>query len=330
MNVPGPTGVLVLSGLLAVSVVAAANMLFTELRGLPRHHGEAPRWWRLRANGVRGLSAAVPAVTAWWVSGWPVAGAACAALVTAWPAVAGGRRAERRQIEVLEAVVSWSQGLRDTVAGGASLEQAISVSVEGASPVLQPALEEVRSRMLVREPLDAALQPLAQAPGADVVVAALVLAARRRGDRLPEVLSGIVDTCAQEVGQRRQILANRAGIHRSVQIIVGVTVLIFAYLATFGAAYMAPYDSFTGQLVLAAVVAVIGAGFTWLARLGTTTAVPRFLTELTPGEQRVVQILAGSTAHAPGFQRGTTSTSDPASSATAAAVPTRPTRKEQR
>ncbi len=201
----------------------------------------------------------------------------------------------------------WTQGLRDTVAGGASLEQAVGVSVEGAAPALRPALEQVRSRMLVRHPLDAALQPLQDVPGADFVAAALTLAARRRGDRLPDVLSGIVSTCAQEVAQRRQILAARAGIHRSVQIIMAITVAILAWMATIGAAYMAPYDDATGQGVLALVIAVIAAGFLWLARLDSTVSGPRFFTaDLTSSDHRVITAL-GLSAPAPATGRASTS-----------------------
>ncbi|GAB3260016.1 hypothetical protein GCM10027456_39900 [Kineosporia babensis] len=295
-----------LSFLVAVAAVTALYMLVLELRGEVRPVSPQEDQKGRTSSGAVGRLARIP-VGWWarialafavaglvaWVTRWPVAVGACAVMVLSWPAFTAGRRAERQEIEVLEAVVVWTQGLRDTVSGGASLEQAIGVSVDQAPPALQEGLDRVRGRLMVREPLDAALAPLQDVPGADFVTAALTLAARRRGDRLPDVLSGIVDTCSQEVAQRRQILAARAGIHRSVQIIIGVTLAILTWMATVGAAYMAPYDSASGQGVLALAIGVIAIGFFWLARLDTTVSGPRFFTpSLSSGETRIVTGLA--------------------------------------
>ncbi|MCE0538624.1 type II secretion system F family protein [Kineosporia rhizophila] len=316
--------VLLLSALLALSALAALNLLITEMRAARADSSPADKdagshggSWRqggsvLDGAGagqgrgwtsfvVRLVAAGAVAVLVGWATGWPVAAVACAALVVAWPVLTSGRRAERRDIDVLEAIVTWTQGLRDTVGGGASLEQAIGVSVEGAPPVLRPGLEQVRSRMMLRQPLDSALRPLQGVPGADFVVAALILAARRRGDRLPDVLSGIVATSAHEVAQRRQIMAARAGIHRSVQIIMAVTAGILAWMATVGAAYMAPYDSLSGQGVLAVVIAILSAGFIWLLRLDATSTGPGFLSdsELSVRQHRIIDSLARPPAATP-------------------------------
>ncbi|GLY19583.1 hypothetical protein Kisp01_65970 [Kineosporia sp. NBRC 101677] len=338
---PTPS-ILLLSALLALSAVAALNLLITELRAAradsspagenagDRNGSWLPGGSVLDAAGpgrrwtpfvVRWVAAGAVAVLVGWATGWPVAAVACAALVVAWPVLTGGRRAERRDIDVLEAIVTWTQGLRDTVGGGASLEQAIGVSVEGAPPVLRPGLEQVRSRMMLRQPLDSALRPLQGVPGADFVVAALILAARRRGDRLPDVLSGIVATSAHEVAQRRQIMAARAGIHRSVQIIMAVTAGILAWMATVGAAYMAPYDSLSGQGVLAVVIAILSAGFIWLLRLDATSTGPGFLsdTELSARQHRIIDSLARPPAATP-----ITPITSPTAVATSSAAGARP------
>ncbi|GLY19948.1 hypothetical protein Kisp01_69620 [Kineosporia sp. NBRC 101677] len=318
-------GILAISALCSVSIVTAGTMLFNELRGhevLPdgpdtgqasgraAFPGSNPgkstgswgkggeRWGRVVGGlavrtWARIAAAIAVAGLVLWVTRWPVAAAACAGMVLAWPRFTAGRREEREEIAVLEAVLVWTQNLRDTVAGGASLEQAIGVSIEKTPAALRPGLEQVRGRLLVRQPLDVALTPLRDVPGADFVTAALMLAARRRGDRLPDVLSGIVATCAQEVAQRRQVLASRAGIHRSVQIIIMVTLGILAWMATIGAAYMAPYDSVQGQGVLAVVIAVIAGGFVWLARLDTTVSGLCFFTPaLSASEDRLIASLA--------------------------------------
>ena len=70
---------------------------------------------------------------------WPVAAVGLAALVVLWPQLFGGRSAEQRQIASLEALVTWTESLRDTIAAHASLEQAIPASTVNAPPLIRPA-----------------------------------------------------------------------------------------------------------------------------------------------------------------------------------------------
>jgi hypothetical protein len=67
-----------------------------------------------------------------------------------------------------------------------------------------------------------------------------------------------------------------------VQIVVAVTVLTAVGLALGNPIYVQPYRTPTGQLVLAVVVAVFAAGFTWLARLSALPVAPRLLPAAPP------------------------------------------------
>ena len=59
------------------------------------------------------------------VTRWAVgAGTACA-LVMAWHRLFGGAALERRQLAYLEALVMWTESLRDILAGDGDLEEAI-------------------------------------------------------------------------------------------------------------------------------------------------------------------------------------------------------------
>ena len=69
---------------------------------------------------------------------WPVAAVGLGALVLWWPALFGGTSAEQRQIASLEALVTWTETLRDTIAAHASLEQAIPASAVNATPLSAP------------------------------------------------------------------------------------------------------------------------------------------------------------------------------------------------
>ncbi len=162
------------------------------------------------------------------VTRWPVAAVGLGALVVWWPALFGGTGAEQRQIASLEALVTWTETLRDTIAAHASLEQAIPASAVHAPTLIRPALVRLVGRLRARVPMDQALSAFAAElddPSADLVIAALMLSATRRGDRLGEVLTGLTTAAREELEMRRKISAGRVELRRGVQIVVGVTIV---------------------------------------------------------------------------------------------------------
>src|SRR5690606_4523126 len=72
--------------------------------------------------------------------------------------------------------------------------------------------------------------------------------------------------------------ASRARVRSSVRIIAGAALAMVAGLILFNRAYLAPFDSATGQVVLALVGVVWAVGLVWLARLAAPVAQPRLLT----------------------------------------------------
>jgi len=287
---------------------AAIVLLIAALRGVnPQARNHPPGGWQIRLQQARSAIVSVRAGIAGGVgvlilvlTRWPVAAAAMAALILLWPYLFGGLRAENLAVARLEALVVWTESLRDTLSANASLEQAIAASTQRAPLLIQPALARLAGQLRVQTPLDAALLDLAedlQAPGADLVIAALVLSVRRRGDRLAQVLSGLSTTAREELDLRRRVTAGRAGIRRSVQIIVVITVTIAGYLTFFGGAFMDPYDNVAGQLALAVVVALFAAGFAWMRHLGAETETTPLLTppgrSPDPGQARIVAALTG-------------------------------------
>ncbi len=242
----------------------------------------------LRAPGMaaRLLGALGAAALVLLATRWPVAAAAAAALVALWPHLFGGLRAERTQINRLEALVVWTESLRDMVAAHASLEQAIPAGTENAPPSIRPALVKLSGQIRAHTPLDTALLGLAadlDDPSADLVIAALVLNVQRRGNRLREVLTGLASTARQELDLRRRVSAGRAALRRGVQIIVGFTVTMAVFLVVLGGEYVKPYNTFAGQLALCVVVAIFAAGFAWMRRLSAGERVEPFLAR--PGQQ---------------------------------------------
>jgi Flp pilus assembly protein TadB len=216
---------------------------------------------------------------------WPVAALGSGALVLMWPRIFGGTRAEREQITRLEALVIWTEALRDTMRAHASLEQAIPAAAANAPPVIRPALTRLVGQIGARLPMEHALRGLAAQlddPSADLIIAALILNVRRRGDGLTAVLGGLAEAARTELDMRRRISAGRAGLRRGVQIVVVITIAFAGFLVVFSRAYVAPYGTSAGQVALAAVIGMFAAGFAWMRRLSGADPVRPFLSR--PGQ----------------------------------------------
>jgi Flp pilus assembly protein TadB len=211
---------------------------------------------------------------------WPVAALAAASLVWAWPWLFGGGPAARTTIERLDALASWTESLKDTIAGAIGLDEAIPATAASAPPAIRPAVERLVERLRAREPLPAALEKLAadlDDPSADLVVAALILNAKLRGPGLRTTLEALATSTRDELDLRRKVEAQRRALRTGVKIIVGTTLGFVGALALLNSTYLDPYDSAGGQFVLALVAGVFAAAFAWLRRLGQDNAPVRLL-----------------------------------------------------
>lgn len=231
---------------------------------------------------------------------WPVAAGGTTALVMCWPLLFGGQRIEQAQIARLEALVIWTESLRDTITARASLEQAIPATTHSAPAVIAPALARLGGLVRSRVPLDRALLALSAElndASADKVIGALILNVRQRGTGLATVLSALASSARAELDQRRQISAGRASMRRSVQLVVVITVVLAVVLVLFSREYVKPYGTVPGQVALAAVVGLFGAGFYWMRRLAGGEPAQPFLTRpasrLAARDLRVVRHLTG-------------------------------------
>jgi tight adherence protein B len=267
----------VLAATAGAGLAGALVLLIVGLRGTTTDPGRPPGtfdrvrgWLRSPALTSRLAGGLLAGIAVFILTRWPVAAAATTALIAFWSQLFGGTAAERAQIVRLEALVVWTESLRDTIAAHASLEQAIPASTAHCPTVIRPALTRLAGQIRARAPLDVALLGLAAElddPSADLVCAALILNVRRRGDRLAEVLTGLTVAAREELDLRRRISAGGAGLRRGVQIVVAMTVAFAAFLIMFGGAYVRPYDGPAGQGALLVVVGMFAAGFAWLRRL---------------------------------------------------------------
>jgi hypothetical protein len=217
---------------------------------------------------------AVYGLTHWLAGGLlAVVGAAIA------PTVLSGRSDHEREIARVEAIASWAEMLRDTIAGAAGLEQAIAAT----GPIAPLPIAEPVARLAARldfEPLPAALRRFADEvdhPTADFVVAALVTAAEKEARDLGPLLGHLAECARDEAKMRTRIWIDRAKTRTSVKVIAGCVVAFAAGLLLFSRPYLEPYDDATGQVVLLAIGALFFVSLVGMERMARLAVPERFV-----------------------------------------------------
>lgn len=247
--------------------------------------------WGSKAR-QRALVAAGVAVVVALITRWPVAAGAAAALIYLWPTMFGGGKVAAGQVEGVEALATWTESLRDSIAGSVGLEDAIRHSLTAAPPVLRPALQRLDGRVRVQIPLTQALAAFAEEfedSSADLVVAALILNSKLRGPGLVATLSALATATREEVDMRRRIEEGRKSLRRTALIIVGATATFAGAMAVFSRDYVAPYSSPLGQAMLAVVLSVFAGGLMWIRSAANLRPPERFLV----GVDQVDSVFAG-------------------------------------
>lgn len=236
-------------------------------------------------GGARVAAAVAAGVTILVVTRWVAVAAAVAGVVIAWPRLFGAAAEQRVVITRLESLAAWVESLRDVIASGRALPEALPAASARPYPGLEQAMADVVSRMSAHEPLERVLRRLADDIDdavADRAIAALVLNARVQGRRLQTVLTGLAASTRREVDARRQVEAERRRLRRGVQIIMVAVVVMSVAMATSMQGFSAAYSSATGQVVLAVVVALFLGGLMYLRSLSTHTTPQRFLVQTHP------------------------------------------------
>lgn len=294
--------------LLAVLVGAVAGggafLLVVAFRGLTPGPAGSGRLGRLvnDAVGVRGGVAVAAGLLALLATRWVVAGIGIALLAFSWNGLTGAG-AERRALARLEGLATWTESLRDTIAGAVGLEQAIPASMRVAAPSLVEPLARLVDRLHTRMPMPDALRRFADDlddPGADLIIAGLIINSRLRGPGLRDLLGSLSQSVREELDARRKVNADRRSTRRSVQIVVLVSVGLAVALALLDHKFLAPYDGVVGQFVLVIVVAVYAAGILWLRRLARFQVPQRLLSG--PAQLIAPPTLTQPTGSVPGGQ----------------------------
>ena len=273
--------------ILAVAAGALAGgglfLLAVAIRGLPpraRSAGPDRLSKAIRdVISVRGSIALIVGILVLLITRWVVAAIGMALLAYSWQSLSGAA-SERRSIARLEGLATWTESLRDTIAGAVGLEQAIPASVRVADASIREPLLRLVDRLHTRMPMHLALRRFAgdlDDSSADMIIAALIINSRLRGPGLRDLLGALADSVREELDMRRKVNSSRRSTRRSVQIVIAVSVLMAVGLAVLDRSFLQPYDSVVGQIVLAVVVVIYGLGIWGLRKLARFDSPNRLL-----------------------------------------------------
>jgi Flp pilus assembly protein TadB len=247
--------------------------------GPPRRRSRLRRWSAVSPRGrvLLLVGVTIGAVVA-VLTGWVLAVVVVPAALVGFPALVSAPPA-RREIARLEALEEWTRSLSGVLTTGVGLEQAVIATNRSTPEPIRPEVARLVARLRARWSTEDALRAWAEdiddATG-DVVAAALILGARRRGVGLAAVLEGLAASVSDDVRSRRAVEADRARPRSTARWVTLISAGALAVLALSGA-YVAPYGSAVGQVILAVLLTGYAATLLWMRRMAATPPSPRFL-----------------------------------------------------
>jgi hypothetical protein len=271
----------VVVALLGLGFGAGLWLIWTGWRAEPSSRASSAWAPRIPADAqLRLARAGAGALALGATTRWPVAALFGAAVGWFSPELFGGRAARERAVARTEAIASWTEMLRDTMAGAHGLEETLVATAPVAPAAIAPEVARLTGRV-GQEPLPQALRALADDlahPTGDLVVAALTLAASGAVRDLGELLGTLAEAARQEAAMRLRVEATRARLRTAVRMIAACTLGTAASLVVLNPSYVSVYSSSLGQAALALIAAAWGTALWWLARMSEFAAPERFLT----------------------------------------------------
>jgi Flp pilus assembly protein TadB len=266
-------------GLLLLATGIGGKPMLGSRSGQPS--GIANRIKSIRVSAVQLVAGLVAGVTVWLIVGWAVPALIAVAIVLALPGLLGRRTPKAAPtIARLEALGEWCRRLGDLLASGHSIEEAITASRRTVPGPIREEVGTLVARLRAGAKTQAALRAFADEladPSADLVVLALLLASRRRGAQLGSVLEGLASSVADEVVMRRRVEADRAKPRTTARLIMLLSVGAAVGMAALQPDYLAGYDSFLGQVILAALALAMAGLWWWMRALAAPKPLPRLL-----------------------------------------------------
>lgn len=233
-------------------------------------------WLHVQSRAIRAIGGAALLLA---LSRWPVAGVAGAALGWFSPELFGSRTSRDTALGRTEAIASWTEMLRDTIASAHGLEAAIITTAPVAPTAIRPEIEQL-AHALKHTSLPEALRRLADDlahPVSDLVVASLTVAANGAVRDLADLLGVLAESARDEAAMQMRVEASRARMRTAVQVISAVTVVTAVGLVALNRTYVEVYSTALGQIVLGLIAMAWGTALWWLSSMSRFQQPERFL-----------------------------------------------------
>jgi Flp pilus assembly protein TadB len=217
--------------------------------------------------------------------------AAVVGLVTHWPvgAAIGGAvgwtlrsalqpTTSRRVVDRLEALATWIEALRDSVAAHRGLLAAIESTERSAPPAIKAPVARLIVRIKTGTALDAALYAFADELGdaaADEAIAPLILAARFGGSDLGGLLASAAASTREQIALWQRTEVARSKPRRDMRLVIVITLVFTLGILVIGHGYFRPFGTPAGQVALLAAASLFACGFAAMNRLSRPQPMPR-------------------------------------------------------
>ena len=213
------------------------------------------------------------------VTGWIVVAGSVALLVAAIPGISRPSIQTRNEQELVDGIATWTEQLRDTLAGAHGLEQAIVATSVHAPLVLQAHVKKLAS-FIGYGSLEDGIRRFGDDldnSTADFVVAALVTASQHQARDLGMLLTQIAQCARDESKMRSRVWVGRARTRSAIKIIATVIAVFVLGLFTFNRTYLQPYSSIQGQVVLSVILGVFAVSLSLMQSMAKIIEPERFV-----------------------------------------------------
>ncbi|MGH2703699.1 MAG: type II secretion system F family protein [Actinomycetota bacterium] len=232
---------------------------------LARPEGQLPVTGWVRRLGPRGAGAVAGAITGLTLFGWEVALVAGALVGGLAPSALLQLRAERRHVERMEAVAEVAFRIRGALQAGAGVYEALIQAAHGAPGVIASDLQRLVADAKVSGLTDAAARFAARAgdPASQLFASALGLADRLGSAHTSELLHSLRQSASARAATLREARARQTHHRMSANLVAAAPLLLLLAIKRQNPAFLEPFDTLAGQMVLALAFAFIAAGY-WL------------------------------------------------------------------
>jgi len=184
----------------------------------------------------------------------------------------------RRVVGRLEALATWIEALRDSVAAHRGLLAAIESTVATAPTLVKANVAGLVARIESGIALDKALYAFAQELGdaaVDEAIAPLILASRFGGSDLQHLLATAAANTRDQIALWQRTEVARARPRRDMRLVIAVTLAFTFGILVIGHGYFRPFGTPAGQIALLVVASLFAAGFAAMNRLSRPVPMPR-------------------------------------------------------